>query len=64
MFNCAQKANDLGLTPDYLIVGEPTESRLALGHKGVLRLNISIEGKAGTNLFLTHTDKALNNGLE
>ncbi|KAF9319537.1 hypothetical protein BG000_004626 [Podila horticola] len=41
------KANDLGLTPDYLIVGEPTESRLALGHKGVLRLNISLEGKAG-----------------
>ncbi|KAF9954663.1 hypothetical protein BGZ72_004421 [Mortierella alpina] len=40
------KANDLGLTPDYLIVGEPTESRLALGHKGILRLNISIEGKA------------------
>ncbi|KAF9089464.1 hypothetical protein BGX23_006650 [Mortierella sp. AD031] len=40
------KANDLGLTPDYLIVGEPTESRLALGHKGVLRLNITIEGKA------------------
>ncbi|KAI7823847.1 putative peptidase [Gamsiella multidivaricata] len=40
------KANDLGLTPEYLIVGEPTESRLALGHKGVLRLNISIEGKA------------------
>ncbi|KAG0207614.1 hypothetical protein BGX28_001205 [Mortierella sp. GBA30] len=40
------KANDLGLTPDYLIVGEPTESRLALGHKGVLRLNISIQGKA------------------
>ncbi|GJJ72334.1 hypothetical protein EMPS_04691 [Entomortierella parvispora] len=40
------KANDLGLSPDYLIVGEPTESRLALGHKGVLRLNITIEGKA------------------
>ncbi|KAF9583223.1 hypothetical protein BGW38_009997 [Lunasporangiospora selenospora] len=40
------EANSLGLTPDYLIVGEPTESRLALGHKGVLRLNISIEGKA------------------
>ncbi|KAF9917151.1 hypothetical protein BX616_001792 [Lobosporangium transversale] len=40
------KANGLGLTPDYLIVGEPTESRLALGHKGVLRLNIRIEGKA------------------
>ncbi|KAF8982311.1 hypothetical protein BGZ46_001480 [Entomortierella lignicola] len=40
------KANDLGLSPEYLVVGEPTESRLALGHKGVLRLNISIEGKA------------------
>ncbi|KAF9175275.1 hypothetical protein BGX21_009930 [Mortierella sp. AD011] len=40
------KANDLGLSPGYLVVGEPTESRLALGHKGVLRLNISIEGKA------------------
>ncbi|KAG0234495.1 hypothetical protein BGW42_006576 [Actinomortierella wolfii] len=40
------KANDLKLTPDYLIVGEPTESRLALGHKGILRLNIHVEGKA------------------
>ncbi|KAF9994775.1 hypothetical protein BGZ65_009582, partial [Modicella reniformis] len=40
------KANDLGLTPDYLIVGEPTESRLALGHKGIVRITINIEGKA------------------
>ncbi|KAG0242403.1 peptidase dimerization [Mortierella sp. GBAus27b] len=40
------KANDLGLTPDFLIVGEPTESRLALGHKGILRININVEGKA------------------
>ncbi|KAF9365968.1 hypothetical protein BGX34_007172 [Mortierella sp. NVP85] len=40
------KSNDLGLTPDYLIVGEPTESRLALGHKGILRFNLRVEGKA------------------
>ncbi|KAF9435291.1 hypothetical protein BGZ76_006568 [Entomortierella beljakovae] len=39
------KANELLLAPEYLVVGEPTESRLALGHKGVLRVNISIEGK-------------------
>jgi len=40
------KANDLGLTWESVIFGEPTELRLSLGHKGVLRFNIQAFGKA------------------
>jgi len=40
------KANDLGLTWESVIFGEPTELRLSLGHKGVLRFNIQTFGKA------------------
>jgi len=31
-----KKANELGLTPQYLIMGEPTDLELGLGHKGEL----------------------------
>ena len=40
------KKNDLGLTRESVIFGEPTELRLSLGHKGVLRFNIQTFGKA------------------
>lgn len=40
------KANDLGLTWESVIFGEPTELKLSLGHKGVLRFNIQAFGKA------------------
>jgi acetylornithine deacetylase len=40
-------ANDLGLDPDYLIVGEPTESKLVLRQKGILKVNLFASGKAG-----------------
>ncbi|PWW72022.1 Zn-dependent exopeptidase [Tuber magnatum] len=40
------KANSLGLTWESVIFGEPTELKLSLGHKGVLRFNIEAFGKA------------------
>ncbi len=40
------KANELNIQTDHFIVGEPTESRLAKGHKGMIRLEIVCKGKA------------------
>lgn len=42
-----RKANDLGLTWKTAIFGEPTELRLASGHKGIMSVDISAKGKAG-----------------
>jgi acetylornithine deacetylase len=38
--------NDLNLTFDTVIFGEPTESKLATGHKGILGFTVSAHGKA------------------
>jgi len=40
-------ANDLGLTWESVIFGEPTELKLATGHKGGLAFTVSAKGKAG-----------------
>ncbi|KAJ3055439.1 hypothetical protein HK097_010472 [Rhizophlyctis rosea] len=40
-------ASSLPISTNYLIVGEPTELKLALGHKGVLKADIKVTGKAG-----------------
>lgn len=42
-----RKANDLGLKWDTVIFGEPTELKLATGHKGNLGVKIHAKGKAG-----------------
>ena len=42
-----KKANDLGLKWDTVIFGEPTELKLASGHKGIMSLDIKAKGKAG-----------------
>lgn len=42
-----RKANDLGLSWETVIFGEPTELKLASGHKGNLGFNIKATGKAG-----------------
>ncbi len=41
------KANELGLKPEFLIVGEPTESKLARRQKGILKLRLEARGTAG-----------------
>lgn len=48
-------ANDLRLTPKYLIVGEPTERKLGAGHKGGVNFNVESFGKeahSGTGLWI------------
>jgi acetylornithine deacetylase len=41
----ARKAGDLGLEPEFIVVGEPTGNKLGLAHKGYLSLRISVRGK-------------------
>ncbi|KAM0722053.1 hypothetical protein Q7P37_002979 [Cladosporium fusiforme] len=41
-----QTANDLELKPQAIIFGEPTEGKLASGHKGMLSFKITVKGKA------------------
>ncbi|KAL3424723.1 C6 zinc finger domain-containing protein [Phlyctema vagabunda] len=41
------KANDLGLSWETVIFGEPTELKLATGHKGILSVFLTAKGKAG-----------------
>lgn len=40
-------ANDLGLKWDTVIFGEPTELKLASGHKGIVSLDLIAKGQAG-----------------
>lgn len=42
-----RKANDLGLSWETAIFGEPTELKLASGHKGIMSLQVTAKGKAG-----------------
>lgn len=39
-------ANDLGLKPQTIVFGEPTEGKLASGHKGNLMVYLTAKGKA------------------
>ncbi|ELR02122.1 hypothetical protein GMDG_05281 [Pseudogymnoascus destructans 20631-21] len=41
------KVNDLGLSWETVIFGEPTELKLASGHKGILKFRIDAHGKGG-----------------
>ena len=41
-----RKANDLGLKWETVIFGEPTELKLASGHKGVMFFTVTAKGKA------------------
>lgn len=40
------KANELGLNPKYMIVGEPTESKLVRRQKGLVKVRLTTKGKA------------------
>ncbi|KAF4622721.1 hypothetical protein G7Y89_g14308 [Cudoniella acicularis] len=42
-----RKANDLGLKWSTVIFGEPTELKLASGHKGIIGVELKAKGKAG-----------------
>ena len=41
----ARRANEWGIGSEFVIVGEPTENRLGLGHKGTVFVRLSASGK-------------------
>jgi acetylornithine deacetylase len=47
----AKKANDLDIGSEFIIVGEPTENKLGLGHKGLVTLRIAAAGKSAHSAY-------------
>jgi len=43
----AKKARELGLDPEYIILGEPTGNKVAAAQKGTLVFRLTVTGKAG-----------------
>ena len=41
----ARKANELGVAPEFTVVGEPTENKLGFGHKGLLIARLRAAGR-------------------
>jgi len=44
---------------EYVVVGEPTENRLAIGHKGALGVEVSVEGRASHSPYPEAGDSAI-----
>ena len=55
----ARRANELGIQSRYVIVGEPTENRLASGHKGAFEFLLRAEGVAAHSAYPEHGDSAI-----
>jgi acetylornithine deacetylase len=47
----ARKANELNVGCDFIVVGEPTENKLAIGHKGCTALALRAHGTAGHSAY-------------
>lgn len=60
----AKKASELNLNSKFIIVGEPTENRLARGHKGLVALRLSATGKAAHSAFPEQGDSAIEKLLD
>jgi acetylornithine deacetylase len=55
----AKAANQLGSASEYVIVGEPTENRLASGHKGTFKFVLKARGKAAHSAYPHLGDSAI-----
>jgi acetylornithine deacetylase len=55
----AQKANDLAVGSRFIIVGEPTQNKLATAHKSVLTLSLAAAGKAGHSAYPERGESAI-----
>ncbi|MBN1938900.1 MAG: M20/M25/M40 family metallo-hydrolase [Candidatus Aminicenantes bacterium] len=47
----ARRASDLNVKSRAIVIGEPTENKLALGHKGVLLIRLKAAGRAAHSAF-------------
>jgi acetylornithine deacetylase len=60
----AKKANELGLEPDFTVVGEPTENRLGFGHKGLMTVEITASGRPAHSGYPHQGDSAVEKLLD
>jgi acetylornithine deacetylase len=60
----ARIANDLGIDPDFTVVGEPTENKLGFGHKGLMTVRISASGKSAHSGYPHLGDSAVEKILD
>lgn len=60
----AQAANTLANSCKFIINGEPTENKLALGHKGVLRFKLETSGIAAHSAYPEHGESAISKLIE
>jgi acetylornithine deacetylase len=60
----AQAANQIANRSRYLINGEPTESRLALGSKGALRATLKAHGRAAHSAYPEQGESAIEKLLD
>jgi acetylornithine deacetylase len=60
----AKTSNALHLDSDFIIVGEPTENKLGVGHKGLVAARISTKGKAAHSAVHEIGESAINKLLD
>jgi len=60
----AANSHALASACEYLINGEPTENRLAVGSKGSLRLRLETEGRAAHSAYPEHGESAIEKILD
>jgi acetylornithine deacetylase len=60
----AKAANRLDPQSDFIVMGEPTENRLALGSKGALRFEIRTSGKSAHSAYPEMGDNAIDRLLD
>ncbi len=60
----ARAANRLGVRSDYIVVGEPTENKLGVGHKGLVSVRLTAKGKSAHSAFPELGDSAIQKLLE
>jgi acetylornithine deacetylase len=60
----AKTANLLGVRPDFIIVGEPTENKMGSGHKGIVVIRISAKGKRAHSAYPKQGESAIEKLLD
>ena len=60
----AKKANELGIAPDFTVVGEPTGNMMGFGHKGLMIVKISTSGRTAHSGYPHLGDSAVDKLLE
>ncbi len=60
----AKTANSLAIDSEYIIVGEPTENKLGIGHKGLTTLRLEATGRSAHSAFPALGDSAIDKLLK